>query len=89
MAKNFLPVRCLVPTTKNPDKPRSIVAVVARDVHPQNGGVSTVTAGHHNAHLSRGVREVHAVGSYLKAVCAGERRLHRYAAGLLAISAHM
>lgn len=54
-----------------------------------NDALSSVTAGHHNAHLSRGVREVHAVGSYLKAVCAGERRLHRYAAGLLAISAHM
>jgi len=54
-----------------------------------NDALSTVEVGNHNRHLGRGVNEVHTVGSYLKAVHAGQRRLHRYSIGLLAISSHM
>ena len=54
-----------------------------------NEALTTVSAGHHNAQLGRGVHEIQSVGSYLKAVHDGQRRLHRYAAGLLAVSAHM
>lgn len=54
-----------------------------------NDALSTVEAGNHNRHLGRGVNEVHTVGSYLKAVHVGQRRIHRYAAGLLAVSTHM
>jgi len=51
--------------------------------------LSTIETGGHNRHLARGANEVHSVGSYLKAVHGGQRRLHRYATGLLAISAHI
>lgn len=54
-----------------------------------NDCLSTIETGGHNRHLGRGVNEVHSVGSYLKAVRLGQRRLHRYASGLIAISAHV
>jgi len=54
-----------------------------------NDALSTVEVGGHNRHLGRGQREVHGVGSYLKASHAGQRRIHRYGSGLLIISAHV
>ena len=54
-----------------------------------NDLLATVETGNHNRHLARGAREVHAVGSYLKATHVGQRRLHRYSTALLAISAHI
>ncbi len=54
-----------------------------------NEALATVSMGHHNVQLARGVHEIHSVGSYLKAVHSGQRRLHRYAAGLVAVSSHM
>lgn len=54
-----------------------------------NECLSTIEMGGHNRHLGRGANEVHSVGSYLKAVLAGQRRLHRYATGLLAVSVHV
>jgi hypothetical protein len=54
-----------------------------------NECLSTIEAGVHNRHLGRGANEVHTVGSYLKAIQGGQRRLHRYAAGLLSVSSHV
>lgn len=54
-----------------------------------NNFLSNVESGTHNRHLGRGVNEVHSVGPYLKAFQTGQRRLHRYASGLLAISTHV
>jgi hypothetical protein len=54
-----------------------------------NEALATVETGGHNRHLARGQREVHAVGSYLKATHAGLRRFHRYGSGLRAIAAHV
>jgi hypothetical protein len=54
-----------------------------------NDALATIEIGGHNRHLARGLREVHAVGSYLKATHAGLRRFHRYGMGLRAIAAHV
>jgi hypothetical protein len=51
--------------------------------------LSTVESGAHNRHLGRGSYDVHAVGSYLKAVFPAGRRLHLYAAGLRHIGSHI
>jgi hypothetical protein len=54
-----------------------------------NGLLATVEQGHHNRYLGRGAKDVQNVGVYLKAVCAGQRRLHRYGDCLKFTAAHM
>jgi hypothetical protein len=54
-----------------------------------NQALASVEQGGHNHHLGRGANDVLSVGSYLKAMFAGTRRLHRYADALKAIAQHM
>jgi hypothetical protein len=51
--------------------------------------LATVERGGHNQHLGRGENEVLSVGSYLKAVFVGRRRIQRYADGLKSIASHI
>ena len=54
-----------------------------------NDLLAGIEVGGHHRHLGRGGNQIHSVGAYLKAAPAGQRRLHRFATGLLAISAHV
>ena len=54
-----------------------------------NAALSTVEIGGHNRHLGCAGYNVDKVGAYLKAIHAGQRRLHRYAGALLGISKRM
>jgi hypothetical protein len=51
--------------------------------------LATVEQGAHNRYLGRGTKDVQSVGVYLKAVLAGERRLHRYAGCLKFTASHI
>lgn len=54
-----------------------------------NEALATVETAAHNRHLGRQGNQVQSVGPYLKSAPAGQRRLHRYAQGLLAVANHM
>jgi hypothetical protein len=54
-----------------------------------NQHLATVAQGNHNRHLGRGAHQVHAVGSFLKAVFNGQRRVVGYATRLRDISSRM
>lgn len=54
-----------------------------------NEHLATVSSGAHNRHLGRGTNEIHNVGSFLKAVFAGDPRLTLYVRRLQAVSRKM
>lgn len=54
-----------------------------------NDTLATIEVGAQNRYLGRTSNAVHNVGAYLKASCAGTRRLHRYSQALRAIAARM